>query len=366
MKELLDAARNGDFVLAKEVFDKTVAEKNSDSAVLLNEVDGRGKSVGHYAVLFDDIVVVEWLYKMGCDFFLRDDSNKSAIELAVLVDGKMKRKLGKRSEVLDFFRTKVLNKIQQIFYIESCESAESLTSVSDLAGFTNDMLSEKFPYHNNMQLIHVLAIHDRMEELEYINSRGIDMSALDGDGNSILHFAVSQRVMQFGIVECGLDPNAKNHSDGYTAAHAVVEKIGSDEINDESVGLNLLKCIAARGGDFTIECDESCMNVAELALEYLDKGAIALYCAQKISSVTGVPVEEILNKEGGPDDDYSDISVASHENRALNEEGECTDDEEEGAASSHDESDSQIEDIHDDSASEDSSNDEDMFSFRRQ
>jgi hypothetical protein len=363
MKELLDAARNGDFVLAKEIFDRSISDNISASS-LLNETDGRGKSVGHYAVLFDDVVVVEWLYNMGCDFFVRDDSNKSAIEIAVLVDAKMKRKLGQSSEVLEFFRKIVLNKIQQIFYIESCESAESVTNISDLTSLTNDSLSERFPYHNNMQAIHVFAIHDRFEELEYMKSRGIDMKGTDDDGNSILHFAVSKKVLEFGIVECGLDPNLKNHTDGYSAAHAVVEKIGSDEI-DEQEGLDMLKFVAEHGGDFTIECDEPCLNVAELALECLGKGAITLYCAQKISSATGVPVDEILNYEDGSEDDYSDISVASHNKRVLNEDGEYTDGEEDQSDSSDDSSELDNQDSQDESASEDSSDSGNMFAFRK-
>jgi len=360
MKALLDAAREGDFVEAKRLFDEEIA-KNRDAKSLLNETDGRGKSVAHYAVLYDDVVVVEWLYNMGCDLLLRDDSNKSAIETAVLVDAKMRRKMNQKSEVLEFIQRVVLNPIERMFYIESCESSDSVASTSDLAKLTSEELSEKFPYHNNMEAIHLFAIHDRLEELEYMQSRGVDMHAIDDDGNNILHFSSSVRVTKFAIEKCGMDANVRNTSDGNTAAHMIIERVASDEL-DEEVGMQILQTLVSYRADFSITCDEPSMNVAQLALEYLGRCPITLFCAEKISSATGKPIDEILDTDS--EDNYSDISVASHKNRALNEDGEETD-EDESSEDENNESDQDENDESDEIIESESEDDQAMFAFRK-
>ena len=368
MKAIVDAARSGDFVEAKRIFDESISA-NMDPKSILNQKDGHGKTVAHYAVLYDDVVVVEWLYNMGSDLFVRDNSNKSAIETAVLVDAKMKRKMNKSSEVLEFIKRVVLNPIQRMFFIEACESTDSVTDTSALTSMTLDALSEKFPYHNDMQAIHLFAIHDRLDELEYMKSRGVDMSATDEDGNNILHFSSSLQVIEFAIRECRIDVNARNTSDGNTAAHMIVERVASDEL-DEDVAMDMLEALLANGADFTVKCDEPSMNVAELAVEYLGRCPITLYCAEKVSSATGRPIDDILNADS--DDDYSDISVASHKNRALNEDGEDTeesDSEDESGEDEEDdeddESDESAQSQSDESEESESDDDEPMFAFRK-
>ena len=187
--EILEAARNGDFVLAKEKFDEAIASGPASAKEVLQTVDRRGRSVAHYAAEYDEVMVIEWLYNMGVNLFQRDDMNKSPIEIAVLVDAKLKKKRKGEGEVLEFMKRVVLNPIQKFFYLESAESCDSVSSPADLAKLSDEELAEKFPYHNNMQAMHVFSLCGKLEELKYLEQRGVDMQALDDDSNSALHFA---------------------------------------------------------------------------------------------------------------------------------------------------------------------------------
>ena len=355
----MDAARNGDFIEAKRIFDEQVSQNSGqDAKTLLQSTDGRGRNVAHYAVLYDDVIVAEWLFNMGCDFFARDDTNKSAIETAVLVDMKMNKKLNKSSEVMQFIKSKVLNSIQEMFYLESAESTQSVGSVGDLESLSLEKLSEKFPYYNNMQAIHLFAFDNRLDELRFLKSRGIDMTATDDDGKNIVHFSGSCDIVEFALSECGLFADCKT-GDGDTIAHVIVENISSDQLEKEQ-GLEMLKCLANHGADFSIKSEGTSLNVFEMAMEYIGQGKVSMYCAERVSEKTGVPIQQMLQyKPQFSDSASSDISVASHDNRVLNEDGVYSDEDDE---SSYDEAE---EDDDDRSASSSSEDEQPMFGFRK-
>ena len=336
MKELLDAARANDFQRAKEIFDAS----NLDSfqrIALLNEVDGRHRSVAHYAALYDDSVVIEWLHRQGADLFKKDDSNKSPVDIAVLLDSHLRKKNRGESEVLEFFKRVVLNPVQQVFYLECGESCDSVRNCDDLSPLSNDELCERFPGHNNAQAVHVFAACSRISELRYLKSRGIDMRALDDDCNSGLHFSSSVEVAQFFIDDCNLSCDAKNKSDGYTPAHVIVERAAMDDL-DVEVAVSMLSFLCDRNADFSIKSDSGDLDVAELAIELIGtSGPLLDVCLKCKGVLGGLSLSEYIESMGsGFDSSEDDISVASHDDKVLDEDGNASSSE----SSSSDEDDS--------------------------
>jgi hypothetical protein len=333
MKEILDAARSCDFITAKEIYDTQVSHR-CDALSVLNETDRLGKSVAHYAAEYDEVIVVEWLYNMGCDLFKRDNNNRSPVEIAVMVDAKLRRKGRGVGEVLPFLKRVVLNPIQQIFYLESIESTNSVSTLASIENLSDNQLAETFPYYNNMQAIHVFAAHNRVAELEYIKSRGLDMTTVDDDGNNILHFASSPEVLVFGISSCGLDVNSQNTSDGNTPAHMIVERIESEDI-DETVGISMIEELIQFGADLSIKCDSYSMGVTELALYMLGKSKLVHACMKSSTSLNGESLESYMETHAEDFESDSDLSVASHNDKVINE-----NDNEDSESEDHSESDS--------------------------
>jgi len=320
MKVILDAARCCDFATAKEVYDSLIAEGKATSAVL-NEVDGLGRSAAHYAAEYDEVVALEWLYNMGCDLFRRDNNNRSPIDIAVKVDAKLRKKNKGEGEVLPFLRKIVLNPVQQIFYLELGESTDSVPGPSDISNLTLQELSQSFPFHNNMQAIHVFASHGRMDILELLKSRGVDMTATDDDGNNILHFASTPGILRFGISACGIDVDSQNESDGNTPAHMVIERVANDDL-EETIAIEMIKALIELNADFSRRCDAYEMGVTELALEMIGRTDLVDACMKSPTSIGGLSIEEYMQKHAEQFESDSDISVASHTNKVLNENSE--------------------------------------------
>ena len=321
--DIIEAARNGDFILAKERFDLTISSGSSSVEELLHAVDRRGRSVAHYAAEYDDVAVVEWLFRMGADLFRRDDMNKSPVEIAVLVDFKLRKKKKGEGEVLPFIRSVVLNPIKQIFYLESGETCACVPNVAVLAPLSVQDLSERFPYHNNMQALHVFSLCGKLDELRHLKERGIETHAVDDDGNSALHFAATPEVASFLIKDCELDTDIKNSSDGYTAAHAVVDRVAMGE-TDIAVGISILKLLKNLKADFRIQSDSEDMDVMQLALDRLGDGPLFRVCCEGILS--DAEIDSLLNEAKNNADD-SDFSVASHDDKVIDEDGEEDNDE---------------------------------------
>ena len=328
---LLDAARNGDFIAAKDIFDQQEFADIEEELIALEATDGRRRSVAHYAAQFDELIVIEWLHSKGVNFFDRDDSNKCPIEISVLVDAKLKLKK-KASEVLPFFKRVVLNAIQQIFFIEFAESSlASVSEIADLESLTIEELTERFPFHNNLQAAHVFAMDDRIDLIKYMHkTRGVDLTeALDDDLNTPLHFATSQEMAMYLINECQLDVNAQNSSDGYTPCHAVIEKIAIEEMSRE-IGIRLIEVLVENGANLALT-DNADLGVAELAIELLGVGEVVNACLLSASALSGKPIEEYLHTRPQiPDSDSDDsLSVASHDDNVIAESEDEEEDEEE-------------------------------------
>ena len=315
--EILEAARNGDFVLAKERFDEAIASGPASAKEVLQTVDRRGRSVAHYAAEYDEVMVIEWLYNMGVNLFQRDDMNKSPIEIAVLVDAKLKKKRKGEGEVLEFMKRVVLNPIQKIFYLESAESCDSVSSPADLAKLSDEELVEKFPYHNNMQALHVFSLCGKLEELKYLEQRGVDMQALDDDSNSALHFASNAELVSFLIKDCQLSPNQTNSSDGYTPAHSVIDRITMEELS-ESEGVSILSVLETLGADFRNKSDDQ-LTVPELAFEMLGDGPVFRACARNFSEAE---IAAISISYQTMDNSEDEVSVASHDDKVIAEDEE--------------------------------------------
>ena len=320
MSELLDAARNGDFARAKELLDKALAEGGNPTD-LLNGMDRRLRRVSHYAAEYDDAVVFEWLFKNGTDVFSKDDSNKSPIDIAVIVDAKLRRKRRGEGEVIRFLKNVVLNPIQQMFFLECGESTESVTSVSSLESLTDSQLSEKFGDYNNLQALHLFSMYNRIEECKYLRSRGVDMTALDDDGNSALHFVSSPEMAQFLVCECGLEVNAKNRSDGHTPAHAVLGRAVMEDITEMDAA-GVISVLIEQGADFSIKSESEDFGVAEMAIEFFGgTGAITEACLKGKGALGGISVTDYLATIEGSDSEDS-ISVGSHDDKVIREDGE--------------------------------------------
>lgn len=364
MKELLDAARNGDFQTAKQIFDDALS-RGHNPLELLNAVDRRQRSVAHYAAEYDDLVVIEWLHHMGADLFRRDDSNKSPIEITVLVDAKLRRKRKAESEVLPFLRSVVLNPIQQMFFLEFGESTRSVRGIQDFSDIPDERLSQRFGFHNNLQALHLLAMDGRLEELRYLKSRGVDMRASDDDGNTALHLCNSPSVASFLIDECDADVNLRNSSDGYTPAHSVIERVAMDDLQ-ENIGSDILQLLIDSDADFSIRADDG-SDVVEFALDMIGKGRIATICMSGKGAPGQGEVERILRKMEAEGDSDSDISVASHNDKVIGENGEEeSDDDSQEAHDEEDESESEAEILDPiDETPEDSDDDEEFFIKRK-
>lgn len=322
MSDLVEAARNGDFLLAKEIYDKNLAAGQS-AVSILSAVDRRHRSVAHYAAEYDEAVVIEWLHNMGVDLFSRDDSNKSPVEIAVLVDAKLRKKRKSESEVLNYMKAKVLNPIQKMFFLECGESTTSVSNVSDLEALSPAQLAERFPFHNNLQALHLFAMNDRLVELRYLKSRNVDMNATDDDGNTALHFASSYAVALLLVQECGANIDALNSSDGYTPAHSIVSRAAMGEVG-EPAAVTMLELLVSQGADFSIKSESEEMGVTELAIDLFDEGPIVDACAQGKGALTGASLAayraELQTHENEEEDD--DLSVASHDDKVIGENGE--------------------------------------------
>ena len=322
MTSIIDAARNNDFQAAKQAFDAEVS-LGSNPLTLLNSTDRRGRTVAHFAAEYDDVVVIEWLHGMGVDLFRKDDSNKSPIDIAVLVDAKLRRKHKTEGEVLLFLKRTVLNPIQQMFYLECGESTESVNGVSDLSPLSDSQLTERFEHHNSMQALHLFSIFNRVEEVKYLKSRGVDMSATDDDGNTALHFAASEELADFLITECNLDVNARNTSDGHTPAHSIIERAAREEIS-EKASVEILRLLVTKGANFSIKSDVDEMGVAELAIEYFGPDSeITSACVSAPGALDGKSLGDYLSSLTEDSDDES-VSVASHDDKVLDEEGNAS------------------------------------------
>lgn len=319
MTEIVNAARQGDFGTAKELFDKAVSS-GENPLILIKSVDRRLRSVCHYACEYDESVVVEWLFRLGADMFKKDDSNKSPVDIAVIVDSRLRRKNKGTGEALAFMKREVLNPVQQMFFCECAESTDSVSDVSVLTALTNEQLSQLFPDYNNLQALHLFAMYDRFEEIKYLRSRGIDLKALDDDGNSALHFVSSLRMAEFLVDECGLDMNACNTSDGHTPAHAIIQRAAMDDV-EESDAVAVLSFLASRGADFSIQSESEDLGVAELAIDLLGPGAIVNACMKAKNALGGNTVEQYMSELSDIESDDS-LSVASHDNMIVREDGE--------------------------------------------
>ena len=320
MTEILNAARQGDFGTAKELFDQAVTNGENPS-LLINATDRRLRSVCHYACEYDEAVVVEWLFRMGADMFKKDDSNKSPIDIAVLVDSRLKRKGKGAGEVLAFMKEEVLNPVQQMFFCECAESSDSVSDASVLEKLSDAQLSQSFPDYNNLRALHLFSMYNRMAEIKYLRSRGVDMKALDDDGNSALHFVSSLEMAEYLIDECDLDMNACNTSDGHTPAHAIIERAAMEDV-EESDAVAVINFLITRGADFGIHSESEDLDVAELAIELLGPdNPIVSACLKGKNVLGGKTLDQYLSELSEPDSDDS-LSVASHDNKIIREDGE--------------------------------------------
>ena len=364
MKAMLDASRNGDFQAAKQIFDQEVS-KGAVVADLINATDSRGRTVAHFAAEHDDIVVIEWLYANGANLFSRDDSNKSPIETTVIVDAKLRKKKKSESEVLPFLKSVVLNPVQQMFFIECGESTKSVTGIADLAKLTVAQISERFPYHNNLQAVHLFAMDDRLDELKFVHGLGVDMTAEDDDGNTALHFVKSARVATFLITECGLDVNHQNTSDGYAPLHSIIERIAMVDIDDgESVAI--IDVFVVSGADFSIQADSDGMGITEFALELLGMEPVVEACLKGKGSISGESFDAYLAQLDADHDSDSDVSVASHDDKVIGENGEEDSDDEQSSDGDDQETGDVLDAINEESqGSGEDDDDANFFSIRK-
>lgn len=330
MRELITAAREGDFLLAKSIFDEAVAGGAIPREVV-NATDGLGRTLLHYAAEYDEVVVFEWLWEHGADIFVLDSNNKSPVDISHLLDAKRRRKKHSGSEVLDYLKSSVLTPIQQMFYLENAESSTSVSSESCLAPLSNAQLSEKYPRYNNLDAAHILCLTDRLSELKYLHSRDVPLGSVDDDGNTLLHFAASSEMVDFLTETCRLDVNAVNSSEGFTPAHSLVFRVVGEEI-PENVGVSLLHALIKHGADLSITCDSSQEGVAELVLDLIGQGALLDACLTSPTALGGMSLAEYLEKKESFSDSEgsSDLSVASHDDKVVGEDGEETDEEDEG------------------------------------
>ena len=316
---MIEAARNGDFQTAKELFDAKVAE-GAVPLELLNSTDRRMRTVAHYAAQYDEVVVMEWLHARGANLFVRDDANKSPIEISVLLDAKIRRKKrGEGSEVLEFLKRVVLNPIQQMFYLESGESTKSVSDSINLEHLTDEQLVESFPFHNNLQAVHLFAMDNRLDLLKYMYcQRHTPMTAVDDDCNTVLHFVSSEEAATFLIEDCKLNPDAHNSSDGYTPCHALIERIANGDVSEES-GVAILREFIRLNANFSIPAHSDNMGVAELALDLLGMGAVFSACLESPTALNGKSLSQYLaeNPQDAPSE--SDLSIASHDDKVIAE-----------------------------------------------
>ena len=321
---MIEAARNGDFETAKERFDEQVAN-GADPLVVLNSVDGRKRSAAHYAAQYDEPVVMEWLFMNGADLFTRDDSNKSPIEISVLVNAKM-LKQKKSSKVLEFLKLRVLNPIEQMFYIEFAESTKSVSDTEQLETMNVAHLCQQFPFHNNLQAAHLFAMDGRIELLIYLREkRGIDLTEIhDDDHNTLLHFANNPEIVKYLIedVKCNID--TQNTSDGYTPCHSLIERIANEEISEKSA-TSMLKIFIHHNANLGIKTHDS-LGVTELAIELVGTGPVVNTCLLSSTALSGKTLDEYLQERGSEHDSDSSVSVASHDDKVIGEDGEESDD----------------------------------------
>jgi hypothetical protein len=286
---------------------------------------------------------------MGANLFARDDSNKSPVEIAVLVDGKLRRKKHTESEVLRYLKSSVLSPIQKMFFLEFGESTTSVTSVSELHSLTLEQLTERFPYHNNLQALHLFTMDSRLDELRYLQSRGVDMNAEDDDGNTALHFVASSEVARFIVEACCANVNARNKSDGYTPAHSVVTRAAMEEL-DETEAVAIIDFLVSCGADFGIKSDSEDLGVAELAVDMFDVGPIVDACARGRGALNGESLKAFRDELHAQQeaDEEDDISVASHDDKVIGENGEESEDEEDSIPDEDEEDESSEEEDNED------------------
>jgi ankyrin repeat protein len=331
MSEILDCARNGDFITAKEHFDKAIAEGSSPSQVL-NFRDGRERTVAHYAAEYDDAVVIEWLFKMGADLFLKDSNNKSPIDIAVILDSRLRRKKRGEGDVIRFLKSLVLNPVQQMFFLEGGESTDSVPNPTVLEALSNADLAEVFVDFNRLQAVHLFAMYNRFEESRYLLARGVDMKTLDDDGNSALHFVSSLALASFLVSECGLDINLQNTSDGHTPAHSLIERAAMDDV-EEDEAVRIIAFFVEKGADFGLRSESEDLGVAELAIDLIGIGRIVEACLKGKGALGGISIEDYLSTLENFDSEDS-ISVASHDEKVVREDGEESSDFEDSSDSS--------------------------------
>jgi ankyrin repeat protein len=328
MVAILDAAREGDFFQAKSMYDEAVAA-GGDPVGILNTPDRSGRTVAHYAAEYDEVVVFEWIHSHGGDILLRDSQNKTPVDIAILLNAKLLKKKKPGSDVLVYIKSRALTPIQQMFYLDNGESASAIPDSSSLDQLPDASLSEQYPYYNYLSAAHVFALTGRMDLLNYLHTRNISSASVDDDGNTPLHFVSSPEMVEFLVKHCKV--NAQNSSDGFTAAHSVVSRVYDEELTEDEA-VCILKALIGAGADLKVKCESYGMTVPQLVVELVGEGILLETCDTCPGALDGLSIAEFvsLHQHIDPSDSES-LSVASHDDKVVREDGSSeNDDEEEG------------------------------------
>ncbi|EPS43722.1 hypothetical protein H072_2311 [Dactylellina haptotyla CBS 200.50] len=135
---------------------------------------------------------------------------------------------------------------------------------SDYISFLNTSLS--IPNVPSCTAVHAAAGLGYNDILGFLRDEGADMDGKDANGHNALSYAlVQQPTMIWLITDCGIDPNERLTTEGYTTAHLAVSSI-------EEVGrvIEALQCLWRLGADFNIED-----NSGRLPSDYIDLGNAA-------------------------------------------------------------------------------------------
>lgn len=246
----------------------------------INELaDVNGDRLVHFAAASDERIIRKLAEEYHCDLRHKNGNNRTPLDIALRPTDR-----GERDEkMVEYLFNQVYSPVERLVRT-GLEEVSYDQFVAQVSGATADELNVSFDDQNGVKLVHILSELCRWRELKHLSEMGkADMSAVDSDGNTLVHtsvmpaseteevnlgsFAIKERECLFRLIikDLGLDVNGKNKF-GDTAAHYVVEQHYGPEY-----ALEMLKVLKELHGDMTIR-NESGQNMAMLLAERYGAG----------------------------------------------------------------------------------------------
>ncbi len=134
-------ATYADNYAAPKLYDYTVTGALIKAGALLNQTNARGRSALHYAMLYQDFVLANYLIEKGANLFLKDKYGATPFHLSLLSDQEVEEELSgqalklfrenKRIKTIERHQTLFLNAVSGVS-LEQKESMQLLLKLSQL------------------------------------------------------------------------------------------------------------------------------------------------------------------------------------------------------------------------------------------